>query len=147
MPRDISEAGTRIVAQDVSVWRERVWYGCEGPLHLDQYAEGRTLELWSPAPLSATVSGFADPWWARDHAGRWWIVCTARSNSRAARLTSGTIAYWVDDEVRLRLSALRASREVTVPVTRGLLARLGVRPVEGQGHDVLRSLLTLPLVH
>jgi hypothetical protein len=146
MARTASEAGTKVVAQDVSVWRERVWYGCEGPLHLHTYAEGVVLELWDCAPLSATVSGYADPWWARDDAGRWWIVCTRRANARRSLPTHDTVAYGVDDEVRLRLSSLRASREVAVPVTRSLLARLGVRPYEPQGHDVLRAFLDLPLV-
>jgi hypothetical protein len=145
MPRTASEAGTTVVAQRVTTWRHRQWYGCEGPLYLDACSDQATvLELWDCAPLSATVSGYADPWWARDSEGRWWIVCAKRANGRHS--LPPMVAYEVDDEVRLRLSALKASREVVIPVTRSLLERLGVRPYEPQGHDVLRAFLDLPLV-
>lgn len=145
MPRTASEAGTTVVAQRVTTWRHRQWYGCEGPLYLDACSDqAMALELWDCAPVSATVSGYADPWWARDSEGRWWIVCAKRANGR--RALPDAVAYEVDDEVRLRLSSLRASREVTVPVTRSLLAQYGMRPDEQRGADVLRALLTLPLV-
>lgn len=79
------------------------------------------LELWDKAPLTATVSGYCDPWWARAD-GHWYIVCRPRSGKPGP-----VIAYDVSDEVYLRVGALRASPEVANESCTGLLVRRGYR--------------------
>lgn len=80
-----------------------------------------SLELWDQAPVSAAPTGYCKPWWARAD-GRWYIVAAPRKGSRTVRLD--IVAYDVTDEVRLRLSAIRASKDVTDTV----LGHLGYGP-------------------
>ena len=104
--------GDTIVARDVylhSLKRE--------PLRVVKMYELVTLELWDRAPLDAAPSGYCDPWWARDPEGKWWVVSRPRAG-RTVRLD--IVSYCVDDEVRMRLSSLRASEDVVKPMLRNM---------------------------
>jgi hypothetical protein len=137
------------MATIVRVKRETPPWGIptDGRLTVRAYLDRVALELWDQAPVSATPSGYRDPWWARDAAGQWWVVSTTRRNARRDR--DSMVAYRVDDEVRLRLSMTKASREVGREVARGLLSRAGIpKPARWDVNarpDVRLEYLQLPI--
>lgn len=119
-------------------------------LRTDHEGELRYLELWDQAPLSATPSGYRNPWWARDTGDprRWYIVSAPRAG-QTVRLN--VIAYDVTEEVRLRESALRADPTMVRTVLRANgygrspLAALGSRSRVGESEPI-RALLDSPIV-
>jgi hypothetical protein len=152
MSKSRSEIAARVsqpvMATIVRVERETEWSAPDdNRLTVRAYLDRVALELWDQAPTSATPSGYKDPWWARDAGGRWWVVATSRNTSR--RRLAETVAYRVDDEVKLRLSMTKASREVGREVARGLLSRAGVpKPARWDVNarpDVRLEYLALPI--
>jgi hypothetical protein len=136
------------MATIVRVKRETTWGNpMDNRLTVRAYLDRVALELWDQAPTSATPSGYSDPWWARDAGGSWWVVARSRTTSR--RRPTTMVAYRVDDEVRLRLSMTKASREVGREVARGLLSRAGVpKPARWDVNarpDVRLEYLALPI--
>ena len=152
MSKSRSEIAARVsqnvTATEVAVKRETEWMmPVDNRLTVRAYYGEVALELWDQAPVSAAPSGWADPWWARDAAGHWWVVSTTRRNARRDR--SETVAYSVNDEVELRTSMLHCSPEVGREVARNLLTRAGVpKPARWDVNarpDVRLEYLTLPI--